>query len=110
MELEFNRQNFEKTLNIKFHENPSIGSPAVPCGQTGGRMDMTKLIVTFRNFANAPKKPCHASRHTYIFSAFHQTPTHDSGALLTKTFNIQTGDHAVLSAVVLTTCWLWKRA
>ena len=24
--------------------------------RTGGRIDMTKLIVTFGNFANAPKK------------------------------------------------------
>jgi len=27
----------------------------VPCGQTDGRKDMTKLIVAFRNFVNAPK-------------------------------------------------------
>ena len=25
--------------------------------QAGRQMDMTKLIVAFRNFANAPKKP-----------------------------------------------------
>jgi hypothetical protein len=25
-------------------------------GRTGGRMDMTKLIVAFHNFANAPKE------------------------------------------------------
>ena len=34
-----------------FIENPSSGSRLVPCGRT----DMTKLIVTFRTFANAPK-------------------------------------------------------
>jgi hypothetical protein len=50
MKFEFFRQIFEKALNIKFNQNPSIGS-RVPCGQT----DMTKLIVAFRNFANAPK-------------------------------------------------------
>ena len=38
-------------LNIKFYQNPFIGSRVVPGGQT----DMAKLIVAFRNFANAPK-------------------------------------------------------
>jgi hypothetical protein len=31
------------------------GSRVVPCGQTDGWTDMTKTIVAFRNFANAPK-------------------------------------------------------
>jgi len=43
---------FEKYINVKFHENPSSGSRAVPCRRT----DTTKLIVAFRNFANAPKE------------------------------------------------------
>jgi len=51
MKLEFSRQIFEKHSNFKFHKNPSIGSRVVPCGRT----DMTKLIVVYRNFANAPK-------------------------------------------------------
>jgi len=34
MKLEFSRQIFEKYSNIKFHENPSIGSRVVPFGQT----------------------------------------------------------------------------
>jgi len=41
----------EKYSNIKFRENPFGGSRVVPWGQT----DMWKLIVTFPNFANAPK-------------------------------------------------------
>ena len=40
--------NFRK--NTKFHENPSSGSHVVP----RGRRDMTKQIVEFRYFANAP--------------------------------------------------------
>jgi hypothetical protein len=56
MNLEFSLHIFEKYSNIKIHENPSIGSRVVPCGQTKGQTDMTKLIVAFRNFANAPKK------------------------------------------------------
>ena len=43
---------FRKNLNIKFYQNPSIGSRVIPCGET----DITKLIVAFRNFAIAPKK------------------------------------------------------
>jgi len=51
MKLEFRRQIFEKYANIKFQENPSSGSRLFPCGQT----DVAKLIVAFRNFANATK-------------------------------------------------------
>jgi len=46
---------FYKYSNAKFNENPSSGSRVVQCGQTDGRTDVTELIVTFRNFANAPK-------------------------------------------------------
>ena len=35
----------------KFPPDPSSGSRVVPCGQTEGRTDMTKLTVAFRNFA-----------------------------------------------------------
>jgi hypothetical protein len=62
--------NFLKHSNIKFHENPFSGSRVVPCrrtdGRVGGRTDrrthMAKLIVTFRNFANAPQ-------HDYCWEA-----------------------------------------
>jgi hypothetical protein len=40
---------------LKFHENPSSVCRVIPCGRTDGRTDMTKPIVDFRNFANAPK-------------------------------------------------------
>jgi hypothetical protein len=64
MKLEFSGYSFENCSNIKFHENPFSGSRVVPCGRTDGQTDrrnidrptdMTKLIVTFRNFAKAPK-------------------------------------------------------
>jgi len=67
MTLEFSRQIFQNS-NIKFYENPSSGSRAVPFGQTVGRRDITKLTVAFRNFANAPNKPSHGSRKTHIFT------------------------------------------
>jgi len=34
MILEFSRQIFEKSSNMKFHENSSSGSGVVPCGRT----------------------------------------------------------------------------
>jgi len=37
MKFEFSQQIFEKSSNIKLHENPSFGSRIVPCGQTDGR-------------------------------------------------------------------------
>jgi len=53
MTLELSRKIYEKSPNIKFHEKTSSGSEAVPCRRTDWRIDMTKLIVAFRNFANA---------------------------------------------------------
>jgi hypothetical protein len=60
MKLEFPLQIFKKCLNTKIHENPSSGSRVVPLGRRIVRKkdketNMTKLIVAFRNFANAPK-------------------------------------------------------
>jgi hypothetical protein len=53
--------NFSKEFRkiLKFHENSSSGSRVVPCGRTDGQTDrqtdITKLIGSFRNFANALK-------------------------------------------------------
>ena len=56
MTLELSRQIFEKYANINFHENPSNDIRVFPCGLTDrGQTDMKKLIVVFRNFANASK-------------------------------------------------------
>jgi hypothetical protein len=62
MKLWFSRQIFEKYSNIRFHENPSSGS-RVPCGRTDGQTHMIKLIVAFRNLANAPKTAYHKDPH-----------------------------------------------
>jgi hypothetical protein len=59
MKLEFSRQILEKFANIKFHENPYSGSRVFHVdGQTHRwtQTDMTKIMVAFRNFANAPDK------------------------------------------------------
>jgi len=50
MKYEFSRQIFEIHQKVKLHEDPFIGSRVVPCGETGGRTDVTKLIVSFRKF------------------------------------------------------------
>jgi hypothetical protein len=55
MKLEFSQQIFEKSSNIKFHENMSSGSRVVPCRRTDGYTGMMKLIVAFRSFAKKPK-------------------------------------------------------
>ena len=55
MKHELYQQIFEKYPKIIFHENPCGGSRTVPCGRMDGQTDMTKLIVAFRNFANASK-------------------------------------------------------
>ena len=36
---------------------PAVAELVHGDGRTDGRTDMTKLLVDFRNFANAPKKP-----------------------------------------------------
>ena len=51
MELELSQQIFDKCSNIKFQENPPSGSQVV----SRRRRDMTRLTVTFHNFANVPK-------------------------------------------------------
>jgi hypothetical protein len=44
-ELEFSRHISEISSDVKFNQNPSGGSRAGPCGQTDGRVDMTKLSL-----------------------------------------------------------------
>jgi len=51
IKLAYSLQIFEKSSNIKFHENSCSGSRVVPCGRT----DMTKLIVAPRSFVKASK-------------------------------------------------------
>ena len=52
---EFSRQIFEKYLNVKYHENSSTVAELFRAGGWAeGQTDMTKVIVAFRNSANAP--------------------------------------------------------
>jgi hypothetical protein len=56
MKLEFSGQIVEKYSNNEANENPSSRCRAVPCGQTDGRTDMTKLTASFRKFSKSPVK------------------------------------------------------
>jgi hypothetical protein len=57
MQLGLFRQIFGKTQISTFIKIRPLGAELF-CqdGKMDGRKDMTKLIVAFRNFANAPKK------------------------------------------------------
>jgi hypothetical protein len=57
MELEFSRQVFEESLNIKLHKNSSSESRVVPCGQTNGRRDgHEKTDSRFSRFCETASK------------------------------------------------------
>ena len=57
---------------LLFHNNPSRGSPVVPCRRT----DMTKLVVAFRSVSNAPKTNTHYAHGVYLCSCMsEQTAT-----------------------------------
>ena len=72
MNLEFSSRNFPKILRYQiFRRRPFSGSVVIPCvradrRRTERRTFTTKLLVTFRNFANAPKNE-HTHTHTYIY-------------------------------------------
>jgi len=55
IKLEYSQKIFEICLNIKLQANRPLEGELLPCGQTDGHADMTKLLVVFRNFANALK-------------------------------------------------------
>jgi len=80
MKVEFSRQIFEKYSKIKFHENPTNGSRVGSFG--GGRTDMSKLIVAFRNFVNAPKN--RLFRPHSVFICYKQFPKYKTITSLHK--------------------------
>ena len=60
---------FEKSSNIKFHENLSSGNRVVPCRQTDGQTNMTKLILTYRNLQTHLKINHKVYLMLYVFHA-----------------------------------------
>ena len=55
MKLETSRQIFEGKKNTQISNYMKIRPVGAELFHAGGRTDMTKLTVAFRNFANAPK-------------------------------------------------------
>ena len=53
IEFDFFRQIFEKITNTQFHQIRLVGAELFHADR---QTDMAKLIVAFRNSANAPKK------------------------------------------------------
>jgi len=61
MKLEFSRKIFEKYSNIKFHENRPVAAELFNADRRMDKqIDMAKLIVAIRNFANVPKTTMNA--------------------------------------------------
>jgi hypothetical protein len=73
MKVEFSRQIFERSSNIKFHEDPSSGSQVIPCGRTDRQTEMIKLILAFRNFVKPPKNG-NISQGKEVFEMVTDTP------------------------------------
>jgi hypothetical protein len=68
MKFEFARQFFEKFSNINIHENCTVGAELFH--SVCGRIDMTNLMVAFRNLVNAPNEtrdPKHTSINRHLF-------------------------------------------
>jgi hypothetical protein len=47
MKFKFSRDIFEKVLNIRFNQNPSIGSRVIPCGQRDGHDEANSRFSQF---------------------------------------------------------------
>ena len=56
MKLEYSQQIFEKSSNIKYHENQSSGSQVVPCGRTDRHGEANNRFSQFCELAPPPKK------------------------------------------------------
>jgi hypothetical protein len=63
MKPEFSRQIFEKSSNINFMKIRPVGAELFQ--KDGQTTDTTKLIVSFRNFAKAPKNIQKPAQSTY---------------------------------------------
>jgi hypothetical protein len=68
-ELGFSRQIFEnkKAQISSFIKILPVGAKLFHVdGQTDGQINMTKLIVAFRNFANAPNNETHSNNNFFL--------------------------------------------
>jgi len=67
MNFEFSRQTLNKCSSTKFHENPSSVSRFGPRGRMDRHDIMTKPVVAFGNFVNAPRDRRTSSQTNVIF-------------------------------------------
>ena len=68
MNLDFSRKIFENTQTSNFKKFRPLGAELFHAERRAdGQTDMTKLIVAFRNFANAPKNCSNMTHYKTIF-------------------------------------------
>jgi len=93
MKLEFPSLILEKYSNLKFQENPSSGSQAVPCGQKTDRKTRTKLLLftilqmRLKTVIMISRNIVHNTMNSFFpFTyCFYMKPDDDSGIWLTHT-------------------------
>jgi hypothetical protein len=69
MEVELSQKIFEKHQTSNFTKIHPVGAQCFhEGGRADGRTDMTKMMVAFRNFANAPKNSTFFPRSTFLSS------------------------------------------
>ena len=66
IKIRFSHQIFEQYPNINFHDNSCSGIQVVSCRRMDKWTDKTKLMVTYRNFANVPKNNNHCDDQTCL--------------------------------------------
>jgi hypothetical protein len=95
---------FRKSLNVKFHQNPSSGSQVVPCGQTDRQKDLMKLIVAFDNFANRSKNEASFICSISICVTYTKTITLSPISFLPPTFMVKSKEFSFYFVYV---CFFW---
>ena len=96
MKLEFSRRVFERSADIKFHQNPSNGSRVVRCGCTDRRTDGQGTHIMFLNTAkNRLMLHLHWNKSRLFRDPQQQTNTRQ-GHVLTAADFIRTPQHHTL--------------
>ena len=81
--LDFLGRVSQKSLNIKFNQNPSSGNRVVPRGRT----DRHDEAATFRNFTNALKIVAHSDNHKKQTPSLRKKKPFDLSAYDTYSYN-----------------------
>jgi hypothetical protein len=97
MKLEISRQFFEKCSNIKFHENPSIGSRVVPRGRTDRHEKKSQWLFSALLWTRLKQIFIHAIRLTTSDIRYNKTLHNDKNRLKCK--NREYSKRAVLHPI-----------